>query len=124
MSFFILCSSQIPELHISDESECYSKVEYILCPADSSWSLHSGLRYFMIALNYSNNTQGISVVLKISFGCVNFETALLLRSFLFFFLFMICIIANVISVLRLLVVFQVILYKKKRKALIFYKIIL
>ena len=103
----ILHSAQIPGVNLSSKSKYYSKVEHILCSTDNPRSLYSGMMKYIKFNSSCWYFQGISVVLKESLGSVNLETALFLRISLFFFVFMICVIANVISVLRLLVVIQV-----------------
>ena len=54
-----------------------------------------------------NEFQGVSVILKAAVGSLNYELALVLRTFLFFTVFLIFITGNVISVLRLVTVLQV-----------------
>ena len=54
-----------------------------------------------------NEFQGVSVILKAAVGSLNYELALVLRTFLFFTVFLIFITGNVICVLRLVTVLQV-----------------
>ena len=54
-----------------------------------------------------NEFQGVSVILKAAVGSLNYEAALVLRTFLFFTVFLIFITGNVICVLRLVTVLQV-----------------
>ena len=54
-----------------------------------------------------NEYKGISVILKAAVGSLNYEVALVMRTFLFFTVFLIFITGNVICVLRLVTVLQV-----------------
>ena len=54
-----------------------------------------------------NEIQGVSVIMKAAVGSLNYELALVLRTFLFFTVFLIFITGNVICVLRLVTVLQV-----------------
>ena len=54
-----------------------------------------------------NEYKGISVILKAAVGSLNYEVALVMRTFLFFTVFLIFITGNVICVIRLVIVLQV-----------------
>ena len=62
----------------------------------------------VLTIYQENEFQGVSVILKAAVGSLTYEMALVLRTFLFFSVFLIFSTGNVICVLRLLIVIQAI----------------
>ena len=80
-----------------------------MCPANDPRRLHSGAEKENVLTVYQENEfQGVSVILKAAVGSLTYEMALVLRTLLFFSVFLIFSTGNVICALRLLCVIQAI----------------